>query len=899
MSNSIVYGKILGLDVRAGSARQIFGYGFQWPPRKVGSNKVTLKWMLHLDSNIISNAQGEEQGENKLKDALGIGGEKNEELETSLEEIPEANCVSLKMIKRVENTRLIKIDDWWRASPLLNPVNTKVVYTVHKGPDKNLDFIAENFKKKNPTLTPSTHVFMAYDELNLNLLGPNFIASASFGTTATYREVAPERNNTVIRILQDNVAPWVTGQLVLNDTLPSNPSLYIELEPKEPPAQQSTDDEQFKIKVKEFKRIVGGVSVTTNEREVLLKSRMFGIKLGLGTKQQITFVFQDGMVPYAIRDYDKSVCIHRKGKESCNFSVGGPITLEVRWVPPGIYKITTNILPSPFLVYFGKEVDLTKYKPGAGGEFENKAKFITMDPAHMAYFFIGMGVHTFAFSPARFPLRADAVAEIPKSYPVTSISSNAKVRDLTYIPISKNGLYSCRILPAIVAKPIQDPNYGASYAFYLWYNITVTEDDRQTPFLYYFEFEPQESDYEIQPTEDPPQIEGIKSITLQPSIESLYKLKMTGSITLTNFNGEWDNAPQAKPIRIKFKWVDHNDEEGSLEDTEGYSTVFTGYMVKPRLDRKGVQEKYVTFELRDRWYMLDSNKIENSPFYDGTLLYDTLVDLLTSAGIAKDDILFYPKAEKFAKSYTLAQAPGFYFNPKFRFAFGTSYAKAIDEVMKTTRLFYYFASNGKFVVASPEDIIKPDSEAKIFYASLEDIPQDADEQAKYRILSAYQYTKDTDSMYNWFLVRGYDYTGNNESEAAGSLTKTFGAVSINIKSLIDPSYPYYLGFPAPFYMAKTWLASQEQVNYMANELKVRFSRPREEVTWTLPYYVGLPLYSPVKFKDTNGSIPGDKVFHITSVTINYDSSTLKATSVVKATLIQDILEGKLIDVYGG
>ena len=100
-------------------------------------------------------------------------------------------------------------------------------------------------------------------------------------------------------------------------------------------------------------------------------------------------------------------------------------------------------------------------------------------------------------------------------------------------------------------------------------------------------------------------------------------------------------------------------------------------------------------------------------------------------------------------------------------------------------------------------------------------------------------------------------------------------------------------------MAKTWLASQEQVNYMANELKVRFSRPREEVTWTLPYYVGLPLYSPVKFKDTNGSIPDDKVFHITSLTINYDSSTLKATSVVKATLIQDILEGKLIDVYGG
>lgn len=80
MSNSIVYGKILGLDVRAGSARQIFGYGFQWPPRKVGSNKVTLKWMLHLDSNIMTNTQGEEQGKNKLKDALGIGGEKMKSL---------------------------------------------------------------------------------------------------------------------------------------------------------------------------------------------------------------------------------------------------------------------------------------------------------------------------------------------------------------------------------------------------------------------------------------------------------------------------------------------------------------------------------------------------------------------------------------------------------------------------------------------------------------------------------------------------------------------------------------------------------------------------------------------------------------------------------------------------
>ena len=897
MSSTKPYGLVLDLDVRKGSARQIFGYGFTWPPFKTGSNKMTLKWLTELNKNILPDVFGR-----KEDDYTSI--DQNETLETALEEIPEANCISLKMKRRVENTRLPPFSA--PSGALLSWYNNpSSVRFLSFSRDPKLNFISENFSKREPTLTSSEHSFSPLDSMTVPFIGQGFLVDCFFGCNASYREVVPGKNNTVIRILQDSPDPWISGALATQDVMPSNPEMYIELELKEAPAEQSTDEKGFSLTPRQwYKRVANSAYVSPGAaRQISLKNRLFGLRLGYGTSEEVVVVFQDSMVPYAVREHDKSVCLHKNGTQSCNFPTGDMIRLEVRWIPPGFYKITTNILESPFYIKFRPE-SLKEENENVIGSKKDIYNIFKIPSAPLLYFFVGLGVHTFAFSPSRYPIFANAVAEIPKLYPIQNSPQAAALNNLALKP--ENAI----ITPYVYSKQTNDPMFGSCLRYYLLYRTFLQDDDRKTPYFFYLDFEPVMPDLEIQPAEEPPRVEGVKRITLSPTVESLYKIKVNGTITLTNFNGEWDNAPQAQPIKIRAKWAipfletNVQQPEGKPPqrnvdyDTEAiWSTIFTGYMVKPKLERKGIKEKYVTFELRDRWYSLSVNKIENSPFYDGSSLYDALVDLLTSAGIRKSDIQFSQKAEKMAKEYALAMAPGYYFNPKFRFPFATTYEKAIDEVMKTVRLFYRFSGKGEFIITSPEDMIKPNNEAKTYYASLDDIPvSNTDPMEPYRILTNYEYTKDTDSMYNWFQVRGYDYSGEKEKDVGGSLTKTYGATSIDIRSLIDPSYPYYLGFPAPFYMAKTWLASQHQVNYMANELRLRFSRPREEVSWTVPYYVGDLIYEPIKFKDKNGSIPEDKIFHITSISFDYDSSTLKASSHIRATVIQDILEGKLLQV---
>ena len=847
--NSVVTGKIADIKVQVGSPEEIFGYGFNGY-RKIA--KTSTRWSSSVDGAL-------------------------KESEETLDTIEECKAATLKMTGLVENTRLPPYEKKPKFANLKES---------HLGADDELDFIVQKYKTSHPTTTEPTHVFAPIEtesKIWTCFWGSN-VVNVRLKSTATYREVAPERHPFAIRIMQDNTDPWVIGSLQSKDNALPNPNAVFEVEIKDPPAYQVEPMETSAC----FYTINDEGLTHLEFKNVKWSQRLFGFIIGAGTPSEIAIVFRDGHHLIAVRTSDGAIVYHSEGGH-LNLSRSQLVRVELRWVPPGFYKLWTNILPKPFFIMFKKKEKNSK--AGTKGQTREYPDPMHIPAAPIGYYFTGLGVHTFAYSPGRFPQRSVVFLNLPQAYDDRIFYDQAIYKDHILIPEDETGKPLVRLEPQVYHRRFDEADGQKAYYFYVKYIIHL-EDDRVTPFFFQSDFTP--ALRPISPNaQDAPGIEGVKSITINPTIESLFKIRFSGEITLTNFNGEWDNAPQVQAVKISYRWLDHN----SSGDSAGpYRTVFTGYMIKPTYTRRTVQEKYVKFILQDRWYALERNKIENSPFFDGTSFLEAVIQVLNGGGILDDDIYIGQKAREKFEKYQLAASPGFYFNPKFRFAFNTSYAQAIDTLFKTVRAFYYFTAKGKFCILHVDDVIA-DSEPKTFYARIEDIPSDKFNQEQYNVLTSYTYTKNTDTIHNWFVVMGYDWR-SAFAKGNGSFTETVSAASVDPLSLYDPTYENYLGFKAPFYMAKTWVTSVNQAYYLANELRIRFSRPRADIAWTVPYYpAGLGLYAPVQFVDSQGSIPQNKTFWITGKSFNYDSKRLTITSSLQATDLQAILDNKLIDWF--
>jgi len=411
----------------------------------------------------------------------------------------------------------------------------------------------------------------------------------------------------------------------------------------------------------------------------------------------------------------------------------------------------------------------------------------------------------------------------------------------------------------------------------------LTTDDRYTPFIYGNRVNASQlPNHSTVPTTE--EETRIAKIDLEPAMNGGWRVGYSGSITFYNnldpetMESPWQNAPILQAIIIEFKYYD--------EDT--WSTIFTGFLIKPDQKRVSYQQKTITFALADRWYPFNYARMFNSPFYDGTSWLSCFCELCAKAGYTIDDMMLVGDTQSQSlRSYTLPAAPNWFINPQFKFKFGSTVMSCIEQIQQLVRYFLYMDFEGKLFLVSA--LALANFEYLTFYASAEDAP-DGDGTEKYNILTSYNYTLDTDSVRNVAYAAGMNYT-SYYSPLQPIPPMTHAAVQ-NSKSINDPTYEGYLGFESFTYFSHSWLATDALCRYFARELLTRTCRPIKEITWTVPYFKNnYQILTKVRFKDPKGVIPEDEDFFLVGASFHYDSSSLKLTSQLKAKSMRSLVGG--------
>lgn len=830
----------------------------------------------------------------------------------------EIGCITLKPNFIAENTR---ISSDWQPVENRNKDEENSEEEDKKptqGYDSNLDYIVTDFATKHEGMssmpnypvgyTIGQHEFTPTDFLEAYIYKDGGLYKWLYPSKdAVWNEVSPPRESQIIRIAQESTKPWVITSLKSKYNWHANPELYVEIEKKKPPIEQKIGATMsaFLYDYQESSWYGATIKVT---------DPWLCVQIGSDSSKMIQFQFASGKAPVAVSsEYSYTISEKNKGPV-VNLAKDDKFSIQFRFIPVldsgedaygqvkskiigGYYRVTSEILSEPWDVKFYKS-NTIKRQDGSV-VIENIPVYSNIPSAPVSVMSSGLGVHTLAVSPVRFGTLGTIAWDLNsgKTGGVYGVISN----DM-WLGDKKNCSFSMT----------QGPEQRDVKGIIHWGGELTAETklDLRTPYIYRSQFELVTDEDNIEPDEGD-ELEGIRRISIVPKIENVYKIRTNGEIELTNFNGEWDDVKGNKGVIIEYKYYneeleipppDDEEEEDEEEQEEenpdetsytlGWKRVFTGYMTNPRHIRKSFGEKYVIFELHDRLYGLERIRLINSPYFDGTNWLKSFKKLLKYGGFKEHEVLVDKTfADSGLAGYSIPYAPNFYWNPQYRFAFGTSLTKALDELHKLTRTFFYIDEYGRARIYGPAGFLN--RETITFYGNSEDVPQEPHNE-RYNVLSSFDYSVDTDSIRNVVVCGGPNWDAKN-ANSFGIMYKM-----VDVASIEDVNAFNYLGFEAMFTFFKVWLAKPNMVAEKVRDYWERARYPIQSVSWVCPFYGLHRLYNPVKFVDPTIEIPStyideigeeqEQKFWLTQSTFEYDASKLSLHSKMEATFIRGLTD---------
>lgn len=787
----------------------------------------------------------------------------------------EAGCATLEPIAIPENTRLSK---YWFDT-----------YTSI-GQDSNLDkyVAAYQASRSDLDIPPSystgasgVHEFIPHPYVWITLVNAKTsqVAYASAYSNAVYSEVVPQRSPATIRISQESALPWVMGHIYSAENLLKNPECYIEIERKSTTLLQK---DALTLNAQSYNPVTRSYGDFYPEK--LYKSG-FEIRLGQNTATEIILKFTNGEKPKALSRSHTEVSeptenIIVKLSESNKFMI------TIRWVPDldgafddktglvkpkiigGHYLISSNILSAPWEIKFHKsQSELTL--DGSTVSTKELDPF-NVDSGPLGFAFQGIGVFTFSYAPIRYSSYAVA------AYDLDTGKSQGDTAGGIGVVLATRALGAKQYITVSTPSP-QLYLTGGMY-HYKGAVGAYTNNNLVTPYVYRTVVDPIDN--------EPPEtvfihdeVVGVRNITLTPKIENIFRIRTSGTIELTNFDKQWDNIKGNKGITIEFRWM----------GTGEWERLFTGYLIAPKHNRSNFGQRYVTFELRDRLYALEQLRLVNSPFFDGTRWKTAFTMLAKYGGFKEDSEIVFDTAftTSSLETYNLPYAPNYLSNPQYKFAYGTSVLKAIDDIHKLVKAFIYCDQNGVLQVKGLKGL--ESATASTFYDALENVPE-ADLANAYNVLGPYQYNVDSESIRNIWVVGGVNWD-QNDPNVFGYMTKM-----VDIPSIQDVDAFNFLGFQSFFTFFKIWITTKKEANRVCREFAEKSRYPLETVSWSCPFYRRLNPYTPIIFVDKTGAIPmsytgpNDTVkemkWWLTGNEFTFDAPSLTAKSKFQATYIR-------------
>lgn len=793
--------------------------------------------------------------------------------------LPGTGDVILRSTATVENTRL----------GTTAPTTTKPVSPYENVTNPDLDAAALTYAGRYATpdgaftganaWKNTVHTFTrAQDEFDMWFPQAGEAVNSPFRDTGTWHECVPDRSDPCVRLFQSWYSAWTATQLTSAAKLNPDPHIVIELERKQPPAEQAEKLTPVYIFYPD-----GSVKYTDVLKPVI------NVTLGQGSHgNEYRFVFIEGQVPCAIRVRDGQICWADAGTV-VDLPADQRLKLELRWAPPGQYILTGNMLTAPWVVSF-------KYAPGfspTGAKTATTPEPISIPAATMSVGFVGVGCCSFAFAPIRYPKGSMVFKSRRLTLPFAATNYSGKISSPSYtLPAGVSSKdTNAKIKVALAVKP-------ETTVTEFWYEITVDNtDDRYTPYLHsaIVNWLPKiEQPSSLTSIVDDPHIQAIN---ITPQIENVFKIKQSGSITFTNFAGEWDNLGAQLAIRIHYK---RSTDDTDIDDES--LCIFKGYATRIGLPRRGIVEKYATYSLVDRWLRLSDMKISNSPYFDGVNWFQTLQYLARLGGFSSDDIRVitadsgeegvaisdYVTSGKYGR-FVLPLVFNAKENPQYKFKFGMSIEQCIDEIHKLLRIFITINKNGVLQLIEPEAISARDTIT--FSDSLAETPdgQTLGIDNVWYSLTPFDYSKDPAVIRNFVQVAGPDFSVDRSFYAAA-------ARMYDNASIIDVNAFNYIGYVKPYMFSQTYLCNQAMRQYLAADIYRRVRMPQEDVTWSTRY-VPIPLFTPVQFIDGTGTVPAEQTFYIYGNEFAFDAAKMSVTSNLQAKLVRGLI-GAVVAVEG-
>ena len=264
----------------------------------------------------------------------------------------------------------------------------------------------------------------------------------------------------------------------------------------------------------------------------------------------------------------------------------------------------------------------------------------------------------------------------------------------------------------------------------------------------------------------------------------------------------------------------------------GDRRLFTGIAFNPSITEEA-GKRYIKFELKDFWTILESKLIINSPYFDGAIDTDVISYLMNYTGIKDLSGIHSGSRDMFPISFSFNE-------PLAKFKDKQPVAEAIKETAKKYTKYAFFNNNGLFCYQKISDILMLGTGGVgalpikyRFYSShignnVNIIPigyfdynygpaVSHNSQIAYEVKTSQWNNKD---IFNKILLMSVD------ARSRGMII----AADANFNLLTDPNEPGFLGYEKPFLQDEAAFADAGRVN-MILRYYTRMFKPTYNITW--------------------------------------------------------------------
>lgn len=264
----------------------------------------------------------------------------------------------------------------------------------------------------------------------------------------------------------------------------------------------------------------------------------------------------------------------------------------------------------------------------------------------------------------------------------------------------------------------------------------------------------------------------------------------------------------------------------------GDRTLFTGIAFNPSITEEA-GKRYIKFELKDYWVILESKLILNSPFFDGAIDTDVIEYLLDYTGFKDKSGVHGGSRDSFPISFSFNEL-------KSKFKDKQPVADAIKETAKKYTKYAFFNNNGLFCYQKISDIlmlgtggtgplpVKYHFHSSHIGTNVNVIPigyydyytgpgPTHNSQIAYEVKTSQWNNKD---IFNKLLLMSVDARSRGIIISSDS----------NYGSLTNPNEPGFLGYERPFLQDEAAMADRDRVN-MILRYYTRMFKPTYNITW--------------------------------------------------------------------